>query len=101
MHLVALGPLGPPLAVAGQGHAEDDGVHAVEQVEPLAPLRPLAANVVDPEDHVLEGGWKVIQMDRGLSWASHLYVELDLYNTGGADSGVENVLNKVLNVIGV
>ena len=26
----------------------------VKEVEPLAPLRPLPAHVVDPEDHVLD-----------------------------------------------
>ena len=29
-------------------------MHAVKEVEPFAPLRPLASHVVDAEDHVLD-----------------------------------------------
>ena len=29
-------------------------MHAVKEVEPLAPLGPLPSHVVDPEDHVLD-----------------------------------------------
>ena len=53
MHLVHLRVVRGLLAVVGQTHAEDDGVDAVKQVEPLPTLRPLAPDVMDTEYHVL------------------------------------------------
>jgi hypothetical protein len=34
--------------IAGESHAEDDGGDALEAVDPLLPLRPLAAHVKHP-----------------------------------------------------
>lgn len=36
------------LVVLGHGHAEDDGRHILETVDPLLSLRPLAAHVEKP-----------------------------------------------------
>ena len=55
MHFVDVGVVRGPLAVVGETDAEDDGVDAVKEIEPLPPLRPLAAHVVDAEYHVLSG----------------------------------------------
>ena len=45
VHLLVLGQ---DEVVAGEGHAEDDGRHALEAVDPLLPLGPLAAHVKHP-----------------------------------------------------
>ena len=44
-HAVHLLVLGQDEVVAGEGHAEDDRGHALEAVDPLLPLRTLAADV--------------------------------------------------------
>ena len=44
-HPVHLLVLGQDEVVAGEGHAEDDRGHALEAVDPLLPLRTLAADV--------------------------------------------------------
>ena len=53
MHLVDVSVVRRPLAVGGQTDAEDDGVDAIKEVEPLPSLRPLTPHVMDPEYHVL------------------------------------------------
>ena len=73
MHLVHVRVVRRLLAVVGEADTEDDGVDAVEQIQPLPSLRPLASDIVDTEDHVLD-------------------VELDLDDAGGPDPGVEDVL---------
>ncbi len=44
-HAVHLLVLGQHKVVPGEGHAEDDGSHALEAVDPLLALGPLTANV--------------------------------------------------------
>ena len=37
------------LVIATESYAEDDGRHVLEAVDPLLPLRPLAAHIKEPE----------------------------------------------------
>ena len=73
MHFVHVRVIRSLLTVVGETDTKDDGMHTVKQIQPLPSLRPLASNIVDTEDHILD-------------------VELDLDNAGGPDPGVEDVL---------
>ena len=53
-HAVHLLVLGEHEVVAAERHAEDDGRHALEAVDPLLPLRPLTADVEHSERTVLD-----------------------------------------------
>ena len=53
-HAVHLLVLGEHEVVAAERHAEDDGRHALEAVDPLLPLRPLTADVEHSENAILD-----------------------------------------------
>ena len=61
------------LVILGEWDDEEDGGDIVEAVDPLLPLRPLAADVEHVEGHAL-------------------HQELDLHDARGHHTGVEDVL---------
>merc|ERR1712156_172458 len=53
MHFVHVRIICCILRVCSETDAEDDCMYTIEQVQPLAALRPLSSNIMNPEYHIL------------------------------------------------